>query len=158
MAARRSKQKKINAVYARGKVHSPVRGTGRKKAVFASSPPVKRGSAVCGRVRISPVHQAATVTPPFQIINSWFFTTPRQYHLCACRGARTCPVQWLDKSPLAQLSRPGRRAVINPYLGLVGDPGQSTGNGHHVDERDPSMAGIPAPVLVTVGVEFCRVG
>lgn len=63
---------------------------------------------------------------------------------------------------LALVLPPKRSAVairsreIGPYLVLVGKVAQDTRDQTHVDEREHGMAWGPAPVLVTVGIEFYR--
>jgi hypothetical protein len=44
--------------------------------------------------------------------------------------------------------------LVNPYLVVVGEVAENTGDQAHVDEGDHGMARGPAPVLVAVGIEF----
>lgn len=48
-----------------------------------------------------------------------------------------------------------RPQCVITYLVLVGKVAQDAGNQAHVDEREHGMTRGPAPVLVTVGIEFC---
>jgi len=67
------------------------------------------------------------------------------------------PCELSDEFPYIRVSNNRKGGEIDSYIGLVGNPAKSTGDHSHVDERDPGMARGPAPVLVAIGVEFCRV-
>lgn len=72
---------------------------------------------------------------------------PRNSNLPYILLARVSPRDWITIAIQPQ--------CVIPYLVLVGKVAQDTGNQTHVDEREHGMARGPAPVLVTVGIEFC---
>ena len=150
--------KEIHAVYACNKVHGPRNGRHKKEpepprhthypqllGVYSSM----SGVTIAARYGVDNKTGIELWNSSLNVYHSEIgspLRLPRRSNLHCRLLARASPRHWtIAVQP----------QWVIPYLVLVGNVAQNTGNKAHVDERDHGMARGPAPVLVTVGIEFC---